>query len=463
MEKQRNKRLIKSCRRFLIILLALFSPILASAQNLSLDQIKALRITAEKGQNLYTKTDLKFTVTIPNVHSSQVQILSTEQKSDINFRTIRKSENYGENGTTIEIWYNFEKKGTYTLTPLSVLIQNRKRNISFETITVTDDPATMLPRIVIVFEDGTEVYSDEAVNASPLLKIKTGKKLKFTINLQYANQLMQFNWDIPKDSIFTCSKEFDFTEIRQRERVYSHNLIPVAEFEWTGLVPGTQKLPAFRLNATGYNGYRSELLLPEILIEFTQGNDDELTVDESDIFSAAFFQEVSSTENEQNIILTKQDCKTLADLYTREHNEFLMYRTARKARIDFEAEHGLVSSVNPIFPTVLLYISLIVIITSCICIIIAARKKHKIRMLLFTTILLIGTALLIYCTVRRHERYGISCGCKIYSIPQENAEAVSEVGSGIRVKILESTEKWLYIEVGESGGWCNLDEICIIR
>ena len=157
MEKQRNKRLIKSCRRFLIILLALFSPILASAQNLSLDQIKALRITAEEGQNLYTKTDLKFTVTIPNVHSSQVQILSTEQKSDINFRTIRKSENYGENGTTIEIWYNFEKKGTYTLTPLSVLIQNRKRNISFETITVTDDPATMLPRIVIVFEDGTEV------------------------------------------------------------------------------------------------------------------------------------------------------------------------------------------------------------------------------------------------------------------------------------------------------------------
>ena len=217
------------------------------------------------------------------------------------------------------------------------------------------------------------------------------------------------------------------------------------------------------MNATGYNGYRSELLLPEILIEFTQGNDDELTVDESDIFSAAFYQEVSSTENEQNIILTKQDCKTLADLYTREHNEFLMYRTARKARIDFEAEHGLVSSVNPIFPTVLLYISLIVIITSCICIIIAARKKHKIRMLLFTTILLIGTALLIYCTVRRHERYGISCGCKIYSIPQENAEAVSEVGSGIRVKILESTEKWLYIEVGESGGWCNLDEICIIR
>ena len=159
MEKQRNKRLIKSGRRFLIILFALFYPILINAQSLSLDQIKALRISAEEGQNLYTKTDLKFTVTIPNVHSAQVQILSTEQQPDINFRTIRKSESYDENGTTIEIWYNFDKKGTYKLTPLSVMIQNRKRSISFDPITVTDDPATMLPRIVIVFEDGTTAYS----------------------------------------------------------------------------------------------------------------------------------------------------------------------------------------------------------------------------------------------------------------------------------------------------------------
>ena len=463
MEKQRNKRLIKSGRRFLIILFALFYPILVNAQSLGLDQIKALRISAEEGQNLYTKTDLKFTVTIPNVHSAQVQILSTEQQPDITFRTIRKSENYDENGTTIEIWYNFDKKGTYKLTPLSVLIQNRKRSISFDPITVTDDPATMLPRIVIVFEDGTTAYSDEAVTASPLLKIKTGKKLNFTINLQYANQLMQFSWDIPKDSIFSCTKEFDFTEIRQHERVYSHNLIPVAEFEWTGLIPGIQKLPVFRLNATGYNGYRSELYLPEILIEFTPDNGDEQTAAESDIFLAAFSQDESDAEFQNNIILTKQDCQTLADLYTREHNEFLMYRTARKARSEFEAEHGIVSSVNPIFPTVLLYVSLIIIAVSIICIIIAARKKHKIRMLFFTTTLLIGTALLIYCTVRRNERYGISCGCKIYSIPQENAEAVSEISGGILVRILESTEKWLYVEVGESGGWCNVDEICIIK
>ena len=78
-------------------------------------------------------------------------------------------------------------------------------------------------------------------------------------------------------------------------------------------------------------------------------------------------------------------------------------------------------------------------------------------------LLILGTALLVYCFVRRSERYGISAGCKIYSIPQENDESVFEVGSGNRVRILERTEKWYYIEVGETGGWCIADDIFVIK
>ena len=463
MEKQRSKRFFKPCRRLLTVLLVICSSVILSAQNLTLEQINALRIIPEEGQKLYTKNDIKFSVTLPNVRSSQIQIISTEQNSDIIFRTIRKSENYGENGTKIEIWYNFEKKGTYKLSPLSVMIQNRRRNIYFDEITVTDDPATMLPRMVIVFADGTRIYSDEIPASSPVLKIRTGKKLNFTVNLQYANQLVQFTWELPKDSIFTCTKEYEFTEARHRERVYSHDLIPVAAFEWTGLVPGLQKLPRFKLNATGYNGYRSELYMPEFFIEFTQSNNTETKTEENDIFSSAFFQEAASAELTERAVLTKTDCQTLADLYTREHNEFLMYTMARKTRIDFETEHGLVISANPIFPTVLLYLALILITVSIICIIIASRKKHKIRSLIFTTFLLIGLAVLIYCAVRRNERYGICTGCKVYSIPQETADSVSEISSGIKVRILERTDKWYYIEVGESGGWCSASDICIIK
>ena len=468
MEKQRIKRSFKSGRRLLIkkaltSLLLLFVSGILFSQTLTLEQIKKLRVTPDQEQNLYTKTDIKFTVTIPNAPPSQVQVLSANQKADITFRSMRKSENYELKGTTIEIWYNFSTPGSYSLSPLSLMIQNRRRSIDFEKITVTEDPATMIPRIVLVFEDGTKVYSDNLNFPSPLLSVKTGKKLRFTVNLQYAIQLVQFNWDIPKDSIFTCTKQYEFTEVKYRERVYSHSLIPVASFEWTGLVAGPQALPKIRLNAAGYNGYRNELLLPEIIIDFKDAGDFVDETDEADIFKDAFFQEAAESESEEIIPLTKEDCLKLSKLYSREHNVFFTYLKARKDRVHFEKDHGIVASSTQIFPAVLLYIAIIIILASIVCLILALRNKHTIRSLLFVVLLLLGTAILIYCTVRRHERFGISAGGKLYSIPQENAESVSEVVSGSRVRILEHTGKWYYIEVGESGGWCESSDVFIIK
>ena len=111
MEKRRIKAIIKSCRRFLISLSLIFISGFAFSQNLSLETIRQLRITPEEGQNLYTKSDIKFSVTIPGISPSQVQVLTTSQKQNINFRSIRKSEDYEQKGTKIDIWYNFDKKG----------------------------------------------------------------------------------------------------------------------------------------------------------------------------------------------------------------------------------------------------------------------------------------------------------------------------------------------------------------
>lgn len=463
MEKQRIKRLIKSGRRFLIILFLCLTAVPLFSQTLTLDQIKQLRLVPEEGQNLYTKTDLKFVVTIPKVHPSQVQVLAANQQNDITFRTMRKSENYEQAGTNIEIWYNFANRGDYKLTPLSVMIQNRRRSIAFEPVSVTEDPATMSPRIVLVFDNGKKIYSDELYSQEPLFTAQTGKKLGFTVNVQYATQLVQFNWEIPKDSIFTCTRQFEFTENRYRERVYSHILIPVASFEWTGLAAENIKVPVIRLNATGYNGYRNELILPEVYIKFTENEEAVTATEDADIFSAAFFQEEDETAAVINSTLSYEDCMRLAEYYSKEHNEFFLYLKARRNRINFEESCGIVISENPIFPTVFLYLSIIVIISSVTCIIIAVRRKHKIRTLIFIILLIIGIAVLVYCSVRRNERYGITTGGKIYSIPQENAESVSEVSSGNRVRILERTGRWYYIEVGETGGWCTSDNILMIR
>ncbi|MBP5519926.1 MAG: hypothetical protein J6X84_05045 [Treponema sp.] len=463
MEKQRINRNSEFGRRFLIALLLIFCAPQLFAQTLTRQQINELRLTPESSQNLYTKTDIKFVVTIPKVRPSQIHVTSTDQKNDISFKTMRKIESYDENGTMLEIWYNFAKKGTFQLAPISLMIQNSNRTIKFEPVTITDDPASMNPRIVLVFEDGTFVYSDEAKYKTPLFTIPTGKKLRFTVNLQYAIQLVQFNWEIPQNSIFTCTKKYEFTQIKYRERVYSHDLIPVADFEWTGLVPGTQKLPKFKLNAAGYGGYRSDLMLPEITINFTQKAENENSSTDNDIFSSAFFQEEFPAQQKTKVYLSKKDCEELARLYTWERNTFFTYLKNRKERINFEKNHGIISSTENLFPAILLYISIFMILISTIALISAARKKHKIRILLFSTLLILGIGILIYCSAKRSERYGICTGCRIYSVPQDNAEAFSEIETGSRVRILEKTEKWYYVELGETGGWCSSENIYIIK
>ncbi len=466
MEKQRNTIGCKSCRRFLISLLLIFLILPLYAQTLTLEQVRQLRILPEENQNLYTKTDIKFTVAIPLVRPSQIQVISTEQSNDISFKTMRKLENYGDTGTILELWYSFEKKGEYQLSPISVMIQNRTRKISFEKISVEDDPAKMTPRIVLVFENGTEVFSDaieENNSTKELFSVPTGQKILFTVNLQYATQLVKFTWDIPQNSIFTQTEEFEFTEVKYRERVYSHDLIPVAAFEWTGLKEGIEALPKFKISATGYNGYRSELTSPDIMIAFTSDNTGEKEEEESNIFSDAFFIEPENQTNQEYAKLTDEDCERLAKLFSKERNAFFTYFSAKRNRINFQESCGISADDSKMFTSFLLYISVFIILVCILGIIISKIKKHKIRLLVYLTIMIFAVAVFSYSHIKRCEKFGICKGCKIYSIPEENAAASSEIGAGNTVRILETAGSWLYIELGESGGWCSADNICIIK
>lgn len=463
MEKQRNSIKRKSGRRLLVFLLVLFSTVPFFSQTLTLEQVRKLRITPEENQNLYTKTDLKFSVIIPKVRPAQVQVVSAEQGRDISFRSMRKIEDYDENGTILEIWYTFDKKGTYNLTPLTVMLQDRRRTIAFESVTITDDPAKMLPRIVIVFEDGTIIYSDDESIPLPLKTVPVGKKLKFTVNLQYATQIFKFNWDIPKNSIFTQTKEYEITEVKYRERIYSHNLIPVADFEWTGLIEEDEPFPRFRINASDYNGYRTELFLPDMRIHFTTDNSYNSSVTKNDIFEDAFYSDDSDETFSTDIEVTAQDCKKLAELYTKEHYAFFTYFSAKKARTTFEKELGLPATSSEIFSSAMLYISVFALIILFVFLIYSAKHHYKIRILIFTTFTICAAAFLFFSLVKRTEHYGISCSCKIYSIPKTTADAVSDIGAGSRVRILENTDKWVYVEVGETGGWCSKDNIYIIK
>lgn len=463
MEKQRSKSISKPCRRLLTVLFtATVFSLSLSAQTITASEINLLRIKPSEDQKLFTKDDLKFEVTIPKIKPSQVQVMSAQLPPDVSFKTFRKMEDYEEGGTKIEFWYNFDKKGTYQLPAVPVMIQNKRRSIKFVQITVDDDPAKQIPRIVIQFNNGSRITSSDEQMTQPVFNAQVGKKLSFTVYLQYSSQLVQFSWDLPKDSIFTQTKQYDITEVRYREKNYTHDLIPVANFEWTALKTGIQPVPKIKITATAYNGYRNELLLPETFINFTEGKISTASA-ENNMFDAAFRQAAVTEIKENGVKITDESCLQLATLYSEERNAMFTVGARRKARMEYENSLGLPSTSQGDFTVGLIHIIGIILITLIVFLILAIRHKRKFSILVISVLICCTLVALISQLVKHNKVYAICKGCRISSVPEEKAEAVSEIGAGNKVLITEQAGKWCYIEFGETGGWCLKDNVIIIK
>ena len=126
---------------------------------------------------------------------------------------------------------------------MHVLINGRNYYIRVANVEIEENPENLNPRVVVVFKDGTQLYSDgfysskyysEKENkAISVFDAKIGQKLEFTVYLQYGVQLIQFDWELPKNSIFTQTEQFEITEIKYRENKFSKELSPVGCFECT--------------------------------------------------------------------------------------------------------------------------------------------------------------------------------------------------------------------------------------
>jgi len=467
MEKQRIKSISKSCKRLLIgfvVFAGCSKANILNAQQITAAQIAKLRIQPSENQNLYTKTDIKFEVLIPNTNPSNVILQNTNINSDYTLKTIRKTQEYGEiPGTRLELWYNFDKKGTYKISPLSLYINNRRRTIAFLPVTIANNPEFLSPRIVILFDDETAVYSDEipADSKKPLFTWKTGEKISFKVCLQYAVQLVQFSWELPKESIFTQTKTYEITEIKYREKRYSEDLIPVAEFEWTALSDEIKKFPKIKLTATGYNGYKSDLLLPEIPVMFVKQEINQIEEESDfDIFDLAFENISPKTKKKElkNKGISDFECFHLADLRIKERYEILYHNSNRQNRIAYEEEMGISAAKNEFYMG-LLYFSIILLIISFLSLIISLRKKNFLAAILSSGMMIFFSVFFIFMVIQANKKFAISKGCTITSIPEANAKSNYTIGAGNRVQILERSGNWVYIQLGESGGWCTIDDI----
>jgi len=462
MEKQRNITKCKSLKRLLIwIAFSILFLNSAAAQALTLAQINQLRITPAENQKLYAKSEIKFEVILPNVSAASVQVQNPGEPKGVTFKTLRKTEMYtGTTGTKIELWFVFDKQGKYKLPPLSTVINNRNRTIQFDEVIISDDPANLPARFVIEFNNGTTVYSDDNLSKKTLFTAAVGEEVQYTIYLQHAVQLIQFNWELPKDSILTQTQSYEITESKYSEKRNTDELIPVASFEWVALSEGKHIMPVIRLSATGYNGYRNAIVMPEFYIEFTKNIAKE--IDEADsLFVEAFNSYYIHSAKTEMETIPDELCEELARLRREERLSFADYNPAKRKRKAFEEEHNFPAAQGE-YPVCMLYISIILLIGLGLVFAYYVKCKQHLAKILTMVAIICAFVIMFNSSVQISKRFAIIKKTAVLSVPEENATSSNELTSGTRVRILEETDNWAYIEVGEIGGWVSKDRLCKI-
>ncbi len=455
-------------KRFFLVILLFYISFLTFAQGRQAKASNILRnpdneevhIIPDEGQSLITNTVIKFQALIQDVRPGQVEIEAPQETEDIVLKSLRRTEDFSEQGgTRVELSLSFKKSGVYEPEPLNVKVKGKTKKLPFEKFTIKPNPMELTPNLIISFKSGETVTSKDSAENTVIKNVRTGDKIYFRLNLQYAVQLVQYNWELPKNSIFTELKKYDITEIKTRDKVYSEELTPVADFEWIPLVEGKMEFPQFKLTATGYNGIKNNLVPPRLFINVLPARQTSDKI-ETTYFDDAFTVEAVTEDSASEIEITAAECQRIADLRSRERHS-LSFSITRE-RGEYEKSLKLPYEKKE-FPVILLILAIVLVLAATFFLVVFIYRKMPLSYIFMGVMEVCAIIFMIFCIVQSSARYGISKGCKIFSIPEVKAESKSEIPAGNRISITEETGDWIYVELGENGGWCKKEDVIEIR
>lgn len=440
MEKYRNKSGSEFSRRLLTFFVFCFLLTPLHGRFLTNKDFENLRFTPYQNENdtqdFYTSTDIRFEVIVPSVEPGEIEVASPDDIDNVSFRTLKRTQwdLEGEIGTKIEVWYSFSKRGIYNLPPLTVRVQGFKRSIQFEPVTIKLNPKDQSPIVILKFSNGQSFTSEEGFEKLSEMEFTAGKAVNFEVLFQYGVQLVNFHWDLPKDSIFTQTKAYDIIETKYKEKTNADEIIPVSAFEWIPLVPGEAAFPAISITLTSNNGYKGEIKIPAFSVAVAKNVHEEKVV-ENNLFDQAFEQVEQELVVVKEAELSQEDCEKIAAEKMKKRYLIIAF----------------------------FYGSIVLVLTSLILFIIMLRKKNLFTNILTSLFMIFAITCFSLSIVESNKTYGVSKGCQLYSIPDELSEARSELSAGSYVEIKESSGDWFYVLLGESGGWCNKENVIQIK
>lgn len=451
---------------FFIMLLSLVLPLSIFSQSqkrLTYAMIMQLDIVPVSEKN-YAGQECCFELKIPYTKADAVQSTIPDLPSGVTFVSLRRSEYSDEEfGTKIELWLNFSEPGTYKLRFMRIIINNQTYSIPFTPIKISENPRDMLPQLVIAFENGKEVVQQKKSKSysKALFSTEEGENLRFTVYLQYAVQLVNFWWGVPKGSLFTEVERFDITQGKLRSSEFSEERIPVATFDWKPLMKGEVSLPEMRFVATSYNGSRVQLSFPDAFIRVLESTAvPEKADDYSSMFKGAFSASKKSEEVESVFVIGRNELEEISRLRSVEKNS-LPFSKASAERRKYEESLGIAGEQGE-FSWITFYVFSCAALFFLIVLLLCLIFKRISGFILSTTAFLAFLVLSFVTVVSLKKESGIFAGGKIRAVPEVQGEAVESIPSGKKVLVEEKAGSWYYIRYGSSGGWTDESSVILI-
>ena len=349
---------------------------------------------------------------------------------------------------------------------LTLKIGQKIYNIPFEKAEVYENPAVVSPELFIEFDD-----LPEKTDMTGTEQFTEGESIFFTVYVRYCAQILKFHHKLPVDSIFNETERFDSAGPEVRRSEFTSEKIPLARYEWIPLTEGEIKLPEFSIDGIAFNGDRKRIFLPGKSVKIIKKSvPDESSVFEiSDAVSFEGIDSLKSEKSENKIEFTqstkKEKCSLLAEIRSKErrtlpfgkkHSQLVQWRKDIEKGLLLEETDGEQS-----FVLVKIMIAAFFIFTVLFILCICLKKFHTAVFFVFFMILS-GAFTVIYST-EFFKSYGIYAGGRLRVIPDLNSSFGQSVQTGFKVRIVEKSSDWVYIEAPDCTGWVKEEDVYEFR
>ena len=419
-----------------------------------------------KDDIFFTNNEAQFILQIPKTLPSDVQTELPNFPEGVTFNSSKKSDyitKEGNAGTEVDLWFTFRQTGNFTFSPLVIYVKGRRYVIKFKPVEVYENPRTINPRLIVVFDNGETITAD--AKKTPTLTLESDKAARFTIYLQYALQAQQYAWNIPKDSLFREIKRYTEKNAPRKSSDFTTEKVPISYFEWTPFTTGTTSLPEIKMMVTAYSGRSVYLTTPECIVTIVPQKKDAQAKsgqEQGSVYAYAFAQDTSENKEKEKNTSSPFDCAEIARLRSLERRAVLSLPKIRAQRIQAERAAGITHSDNE--PNYCLFFAMLganVLLVLLAILFFIFKKRFEAAVLgiaalgaLFLTALAANSVL---------KRYGVVVGGEISPSPEESAITKSAVNGGSRVLIKEETHDWYYIVYNENGGWIKKENLAAIK